>query len=859
LTEKRDTCARADGDRTRSANWLALDRVLELLAAFTIVTSLIGLAAALAGVFHAPQVLLGSLIVTGLYGLKTRGRSLFSASAAPRWEHVVLLVLVALFFRLPAYHYVLGGQDEGLYTNIAQHVDYTGGIALRDVVAEKLAGSTSLDQYLQDNRLAGYPGLYLAGVYARSAGDTKLEFQFYDIFPVWIALFSGAFGPLSGVYALTFFSILSIVFFYRLALLLTRSHSASLMAGGLLALNPLHAFFSKFPVTEIPALAFSLIGFVLLVSYWKEALVVRRRQWMYLSILAFLCLFTTRISGFMYLPLFIIMAMAALIYEFHSARRRSVQIWAVGTMLVYLISVVYGLVYSQSYSHDIYNASFAPIFGDHWKIIVVALVCLGLLLWTVCVALTKQPYWREQMAIWILHPVNRWLGIVVFAALVLGGLRVYWLGWTDHYTGSSLDLYWHLSGLRWRSASSSSLWTLCIFLGPPMVLSFLALIGRKATEPCMGFLRFFLVGFFVFGIALQWDVPYSPYYARYLLSELAPYLILFVVCAWAAMRAGRPKAILSAMLVFSLVYSTAISAMQIGKNENDGAYTALARLVAPVDPDDVILLDTLQQPPDTSLIKTPLVYMFHREVITVGEKGLSNHAYLAKLGSLYNDVFLVSPGPAAPGGFTKLDSVRFQPLTYVHNHSFPHKLVPQTNVVLYLYRLDNPLVPLGHALSFAKGQPWGNWLRAGWSAPESWGVWSNANRAVLTIDPAQLPADAKGLVFHIDAQVYVKPSNPRQRVEVSVNGKSVVSYRVTYPTFKLSMTLPVASSEWADTHKLQIEFTLPDATSPKAIGESGDTRELALGLISLTAMEERSKPSITTEKPTESRPAIQQH
>jgi hypothetical protein len=392
-----------------------------------------------------------------------------------------------------------------------------------------------------------------------------------------------------------------------------------------------------------------------------------------------------------------------------------------------------------------------------------------------------------------------------------------------------------------------------------MVLSFLALIGRKATEPCMGFLRFFLVGFFVFGVALQWDIPYSPYYARYLLSELAPYLILFVVCAWAAMRAGRAKAILSAMLVFSLVYSTAISAMQIGKNENDGAYTALARLVTPVDPNDVILLDTLQQPPDTSLVKTPLVYTFHREVVTVGDTALSNHAYLAKLGSLYNDVFLISPSPAAPLGFTQLDSVRFRPLTYAHNHSFPYKLVSQADVVLYLYRLDNPPVPLRQTLSFAKGQPWGNWLQKGWSAQESWGVWTNANRAALAIDPAQLPADAKHLVFRLDAQVYVTPNHPRQRVEVSVDGKSVASYQVTYPAFKLTMTLPVASSSWVDTRRLRIGFTLPDAASPKSVGASGDTRELALGLVSLTVTEGGPNPSTATEKPRETRPAVQQH
>jgi hypothetical protein len=831
-----------------SASLLAVDRVLELVAVFTIVASLIGLVAALAGVFHAPQVLIGSLIVTGVYWFKTIGHGLFPGPAKPRWWHIALLVLVALFFRLPAYHYTLGAQDEGLYTNIAQHIDHTHSLDAYDHVMQRLEGSPYLQEYLKDNRIfeGSSPTLYLLGVYARQVGTSHLVFQFYYMFSVWMAIMGGLLGPTMSVYALTFFALLSVVFFYRLALLLTGSARAALMAGGLLALCPLHVYFSKFPVTEVPTLAFSLMGFTLLASYWSAEASKRSSRWLWWSVLAFLCLFTTRISGFMYIPFFVAMAIVTLVCDSDPTRSLNIQRWAIGTAVAYFVSVAYGMKWSRYYSRDTYLTSFEPLFGHHWKVVVELLVVAGFLTWIVVGLRRRSQGWPTQTVVWISRHSNRWSGVIVLFALIIGLLHVYWLGWTNHYAGSETNLRWHMSGLKLHSASTASLWTLCVFLSPPMVLAFLMLVWRRVLDPRVGFLQLFVAGFWVFGVALQWDTPYSPYYARYLLSELAPYLILFVVCTWAAMGIGKAKTVLSMVLAFGLVYSTTLSATQIGKNEDDGAYAALARLVTPIDPDDVILLDTLDQQPDTSLVKTPLVYTFNRNVVTVGDEALSNAGYLAKLDSLYDDVFLISSSPVQQPGFTQIDSVRFKPLTYAHNHSFPYRLVAQADVVLYLYRLDNPRIPLGHSLSFAEGQPWGNWLQKGWGTPEAWGVWSDATQAVIAVDPVQFPAHPENLLFHFKAQVYVTSSHPRQRVQVSLDGAPVASYEVTYPATTLSMRIPVTPSSWVNRRKLMIGFGLPNAASPASIGASGDPRKLALGLISLT---------VTGGEPAQSTPA----
>jgi len=834
-------------DQQRVTKWATVDRILELVAAFTIITSLVGLIAALAGVFHAPQVLLGSMLLTGCYAYKTHGREVLPG-VQPRWRHLILLALICVFFRIPVYHYILGGQDEGLYINIAQHIEHSGGIDAQDSLRQKLERSPYLQRYLQDNRIAegDSPTLYLLGVYARETANAHLVFQFYYLFSVWMAMFAGLFGAVFAAYALTFFALLSVAFFYRLALLLTRSYHAALAAGGLLALNPLHAFFSKFPVTEVPTLAFSLIGFTLLAAYWSADASERQRRWLVLSVLAFLCLFTTRISGFMYMPFFIALAVATLACDQDLQRRRGIQRWAIGVSVVYLASVAYGLHWSRYYSRDTYLTSFEPLFGQHWKLVVDLILVAGFAGWAAVGAWARNPERRARIAGWFVRPADILISFIAFAALLLGLLKIYWLGWTPHYAGDpslGLESRWQLAHGGWHAALATGLWTLVVYIGPLLAIAFFCLIGRRQADPRLQFLRLFLAGFFAYIALLQWIIPFGPYYARYLLSELVPYLILFVVCAGLALRAGGGRAALSAALFLTVVYATALSTAQIGKSENDGAHAALERLVRSIEPNDLILLNTLDQSgPNTSEVKTPLVYTFARTVVTVGDAALADTGYLAKLNSLYDDLFLISPDPSPPQGFSLLDSVRFKVTTFRSTHLYPRELTSKEDVLLYLYRLDRPQVPMLSILSFAFGQPWAEWLRDGWGNPEAWGVWSDGKSATLAIDPRQLPS-GHDLTLQLDAQVYVSPNHPQQQIDVSLNGQPAGHYRVVYPSTALITRIPIRQEQIASSRRLLIVFSLPDAISPKSLGSSGDPRQLGIGLIDATvSIESQAQP-----------------
>lgn len=412
---------------------VGFDRWFVCVAVFVVVTSVIGLVTTLAGVFHAPQVVLVSLLLTAVYGYMVRSREQRLPGAVPRWRHVLLLLLVALPLRVPVYHYVMGGQDEGLYVNIAHYIQATDGINVNDPVRQSLQGTPYLDRYDANNHLGTS---YVAGVYKDGNANSHLQFQFYDLFPVWMALFIGMFGSTAGVYALTLFSLLSLVCFYRLALLLTGRHQAALIAGGLLALSPLHAFFSKFPVTEIPTLCFSLIGFLLLAAYFSAHKDERRSFWLCVSVGAFLCLFTTRISGFMYVPFMIALAWAALLMDEDVSRRRGLQFWAMAATVAYLASVLYGMRWSSHYAHDIYVGSFRPLLGEHWKAALAALSLFVLSFWLVTALWLKKHRLTQGYRRHISNLAHWAPTVIVYVALCVGLLKVYRLGWTGHYVSS---------------------------------------------------------------------------------------------------------------------------------------------------------------------------------------------------------------------------------------------------------------------------------------------------------------------------------------------------------------------------------------------------------------------------------------
>jgi hypothetical protein len=113
----------------------------------------------------------------------------------------------------------------------------------------------------------------------------------------------------------------------------------------------------------------------------------------------------------------------------------------------------------------------------------------------------------------------------------------------------------------------------------------------------------------------------------------------------------------------------------------------------------------------------------------------------------------------------------------------------------------------------------------GWAYPESWGVWSEGNRAKVVLPiPSGNPK-----TLELDFRAFINPQNPRQRIEIFVNGSFQKRLEFTSDQGnKVIIKLPDKIIK----DYVSLEFKLVDAKSPKELGVSDDNRKLAVGLTS---------------------------
>ncbi|MFT4197633.1 MAG: hypothetical protein QM601_06960 [Pseudoxanthomonas sp.] len=665
----------AGGHRIDAVSW----RLLELLAVLIVSISLFGLAAMRLGHFHAPQMWIAAFLATFAYARWSRPVAWIGGQDAPYW-HLLLVLGVALLFRLPPFTYLLGGQDEGVYTNMAAHLVRTGSLEPVDMVLRGIHDPMTLGLYRQDN--AGLPGIYLSG--------DRLEFQFYHLFPVWLALFGSVFGVHNAAWALTFLSLVSLLYFQRLAQVITGSSKAGLAAGLLLAVNPLHAFFSKFPVTEVPTLAFSTIAFCFLLVWWSAPSAGGARRWFWISLGALALVFMTRISGFMYVPWLVALLFSALLVKPVPARRGLIA-WTCLALGLFGAGVLYGLKWSHIYSTTIYQLSFQPSLGDGWKKVLASMALLVAAAWLGAWRISRRKGASGQ---WLKAAAEKSVSLLPLAILALTAVaawKAYRLGYTDAYSQSSWYVQnFGLSGKGMYSVRSTSLVVAAIYLCPLLLLGFYFSCFRKLSDPVVALLLLFVTCFFGYVAVMQWVLPYQPYYARYLLSEFVPYTLLFVVCAWHAAEDGLARKFLAFVLVVSGIYGAWLSAKQIGKNEHDGTRPSLERLVSHFDPRDLVFVDAAIDAPNTWELETALIYTYGIPAATADDEDMDGGGYTRRVGRSYHDVFYITRSRIPPEGFVEVDTVDFVERQYCHGIDPPTSICVRADTRLFVYRKTTP-------------------------------------------------------------------------------------------------------------------------------------------------------------------------
>lgn len=612
--------------------------LLDGLVVFILSTSVISITSLVLNIFKVhTSIILSAIFTLSIFWISNSTWNIkINIKKNTHFLPILMLLLIGLLFRSEPYHYIAGGQDEGVYVNMSQYYDKYGKIFITDELRKDLPAELKIsydsanlktdktkNSWVEEGQKEGS---YLPGVYVKDQQNSEYVFQFYQLHPLWMSIFGKVFGDENRVYSLVFFSLLSLVAFYLLAFEFTKRKALAFGAGALLAINPLHAFFSKFPVTEIVALSFTALSFYYLLKYYNLA-----RDKLYfpiylvLSSLLMSGMFFTRISGFMYIPFFYLILIAVHIYIDDKSLKRQLKQYVYSVFLLYAVSVWYGLIFSYPYSSDIYRLSFSKVFGDDWQDGLLLLLTMSVLFHGALLHLCRTAY-RDKLKTYLAHlrGVIPYLFLIILA---LGLFKVYQLGFTEKY----IDHPWY--GLHWKAVNSGpsalSYWGAFVtfeYLSPFIfiVFGYILFSQTRTNNAEKTMLILFVLLFFTHISLLQWFIPYQYYYARYLLSEALPFILLFTVIGLGSIAKFNKTAYL--LIGLSAIYMLFFTTMQFKGKEMQGFHTSLTELRKHIGKGDIILLDK-RILHTAGEIKTSLKFYYDYNVLTVENKDKDKFIY----------------------------------------------------------------------------------------------------------------------------------------------------------------------------------------------------------------------------------------
>ena len=816
-------------------------RTLDLLVVWVVSVSYVSIALLALDAYDATTAVIAGIIVTTVVRFFTPAR-LDSAGAGPSRPILPVLLLVllaALLFRTDPFRTMHGGQDQGLYVSMSGYLQREGKVFIDDPLPGVLP-----DRQLREIYGAGQPAEPSFGAavqpgvyYSHTQGD--YVFQFYHLHSLWMATFADLFGDGARFYALTFFGLLSVLGLCLLTLELSGSRSATMAVGLLLAVNPLHAFFSRFPVTEVVALAFSSLGIYYLVRAFRG---MRNASpagtTASVLVLATGCVslvFFVRITGFLYLPalvpLFGFGAWAML--GSREIRGRQLVGFCSVVAVMYGVSVLYGLRYSPVYSLSIYNRTFGGALGEGWP-----LVTLGAAVLTVT-ALAAVAWNRHRTPVrrlldWAVDPRPwTWLATTLVAGAVLGSVyQAYLIGFTERYADNAFYARFDIIGIGADIFLQSGAAAWLLYVSPLLVVALIWGMHRPDRPSAAVLLYVFLAVCLAANLVLNVPVIYRHYYyARYLISEVVPYSLVLAVAVIAHAGPGtfRRLGVLAilATMPFHLFFTTKQMPVRYGSRP----YSVLTRIADRVG-DGVLLLDVERL--GSSRLRTPLNLYFGTHVFPYATRDLDEIVRSFE-GALDTNLWLLTNAPSDQPGLRlvetfayrdqRMDGARTIPVT-VNERYWPQ--------VLYLYRQpsicetpgcellldDDRLYAMGNRYIYVRKM-----LGPGWHRPEVNHVWSG-RQPTLTLSRTWFASGRWPAALRLEMRPFAVSPDHHVRLSAETVGVEHVIGFDDGATAVHDIPLDCPTGRGVCTVQLSIE----GARSPREVYGEGDERTLGIAL-----------------------------
>ncbi|MCC7290251.1 glycosyltransferase family 39 protein [bacterium] len=424
-------------------------------------------------------------------------------------KYILLILLFAVVVRFGPWIYLEGGQDQGVYVMMSQQFERSGSLRFEDNLIDDLSSDLK-SQYLSER------GWFSLGFNLDKVSG-ELHTNFYPAHPALMSVAGFLFGDENRVVTLTLFGLLSIIAGYLLAYEITGKRLAGYITALFLATSPLHIYFSKFPTTEIMALAITLSTLYFIYKAYKDKTYV----YLWISLLLINLFLYTRLTWVIALPFYLVLILCVLTFEKDKEKYKQWGVWGVGILLSFLVSTLFyyfniKFLYTHFYS-DIFK--FIPDWLFYSLLFASPLVLY--LLSTRYQALTSK------VLKWVFEKRMVWLVTVLILILGFSAKHFYDMVFTDRFLGTRFDYFWGMARGGWVTLKDMALSSVVIYLTPFGILAYLLSL-KSTNNPHKLLLTLFMLLYLGFNIVIVRYIPYHYYYARYQLSEIIPLLYVLI-------------------------------------------------------------------------------------------------------------------------------------------------------------------------------------------------------------------------------------------------------------------------------------------------------------------------------------------
>ncbi|KKP66011.1 MAG: Sulfatase [Candidatus Moranbacteria bacterium GW2011_GWD2_37_9] len=637
--------------------------VLSILIVYVCIVSILNVILLAASFFYPVISLIISLFILLIVLLIFKIKVIWKDKT---FHYLFFIILgISLLLRLSPNLYLTGGQDQGTYVSLSQQYEVNHGLDIKD---ELRTGFTARLKRFYDRTNI------LLGVDLRDKQTSEYVIPFYPVLPSWMATFSTIFGTDNRMYALTMFSMLSLVGVYLFTYEVTsKNQNTALLASFLLGINPLHVYFSRVPLTEIVSFTFLIFALYFLVKFYNSFKSGKINQiYSVLSLLSFTALFYTRMSAIFFLPVIVMIPVIGFLFCKEELFKKALIRYSIFWTISLALSYVFYRIFIPELYYQIIEKRIIGLIGYEVIILVTALTI------TILGAIILIKKFRAVVKKILLF-ISKY--IYIFFIIFFLGLIFY-------------ELYFYVkeifidNGYSILSQESLSLFKQQSFLVGFLYLSPIGFVLlpisiiylRKKKNVKIDLLITTISIFLIYCWGIVRLTQYHYYFARYQLSELIPLgIILISISLIHISESKRGKLLVGILVSIMTVYFGYFSFLQLQNYE--GANKETFEEVKDIIGDKDLLLVVKKDFGSFNQITVPLKYYYNIKTLPLSSLKDIDLEIVNDETQKYENVYLL----AAESSLSREDVTLVKMLEFGHNY-FVHC---NRNEDAYFYMKDH--------------------------------------------------------------------------------------------------------------------------------------------------------------------------